>query len=147
MGKLGQKTKQTGWAICCQIQKLTSWEITSRPQLHFGFRPRKAAKPGGQCQNQVQWLTTSWPGSDQSVGTSTLKGHTWKTWWILWSPLRQPPTTQPLKALKTLDPVLTLSPRSMPVPFPSLSFPPQEHISHFLSSRGPHKACNLGSNE
>ena len=58
---------------------LPSLEITSRRQLYFSSRPRKAAKPGGRCQKQLQWLKTPCPLTDQSVETRTLIGHTWKT--------------------------------------------------------------------
>ena len=33
---------------------LSSLEITSRPQLYFSSRPRKAAKPGELPQNELQ---------------------------------------------------------------------------------------------
>ena len=54
----------------------SSLEITSRPQLCFRSRPSKAAKPGGQCQDQLRWLKTPHPVTDLSVETTTLKGHT-----------------------------------------------------------------------
>ena len=46
------------------------------------------------------------PGADQSVETMTLKGHTWKRWWILYwgPPLRPPLNPQLLKALGTEKP-------------------------------------------
>ena len=61
------------------MQKVTSPEITSRSQLYFSSKPRKAEKPGGWPQDQLQWLTTPCSGTDQSVEIVTLEGHTWRT--------------------------------------------------------------------
>ena len=57
--------------------ELSSLEITSKPQLYFSIRPRKAAKPGGPHQDQLQRLNTTVP--DHSVEIQTLKGHMWRT--------------------------------------------------------------------
>ena len=50
IGKLRQMAEPTGRAIYSQIQKVTSLEIASRPQLYFSSRPRKAAKSGGNAR-------------------------------------------------------------------------------------------------
>ena len=73
---------------------LGSLQITSRSQLYFSSRPRKAAKPGGQLQDRWQWLKTSqW---------SIIRDHNPKrshleNWWIFcWNPpLRAPLRFQP----------------------------------------------------
>ena len=52
IGKLRQTAEHNGGAIYRQRQKVASLEITSRSQLCFSSRPRKAAKPGWQLQNQ-----------------------------------------------------------------------------------------------
>ena len=88
--------KQNGRAIYSQIQKVTPLEIISRPQLYFSSRPRIAIKPGRQCQDQLQWLWNSCPGTDQSVETMTLKDRTWKPdEYLLKSSLRHPPRFLP----------------------------------------------------
>ena len=73
--------------------------MTSRPQLCFSSRPRKAARPS----RPTPWLTSGPdvmtnapnPNTDQSVETSTQKGHTWKVdefsfeilpWELPWNP-------------------------------------------------------------
>ena len=56
VGKLRQRAVQTGGAIA-DAQADAEGRlpgITSRPQLCFSSRPRKAAKSGGQCQDQLQ---------------------------------------------------------------------------------------------
>ena len=71
------KTGKTGTSPPGNLSSpgLSSLEKTSGPQLYFSSRPRKAAKPGGWCQNQLQWLKTPCPATDQSEETMTLKGH------------------------------------------------------------------------
>ena len=57
----------------CPQGSFSSLERTSRPQLYFSSRPRKAAEPGGQSQKNPC------PVIDQSLETTTLKGRTWRT--------------------------------------------------------------------
>lgn len=51
-------------------------KITFWLQLCFSFRPRKAAKPEESMprppRDQTHWLTTPYPGTNQSVKTTTL---------------------------------------------------------------------------
>ena len=134
MGKLRQTAEHTDWAMYSQINEVTSLEITPRPQLYFSSRLRKAAKPVGRCQDQLQWLMTPCPGTDQSVETTTLEEHTWKTdecsaEIIPWDLLRFLPAKE-RKTLKTKDPP-TISPSgeqaAQAFPFPL--FFPHRHSS------------------
>ena len=137
--KLRQRAEQTGWAIYSQIQKVISLEITFRPQLYFSLRPRKAAKPGEWYQNQLRWLITSCPGTDQSIKITTLKEHTWRaneySAETLWRPLLRFPPARERTPL-----VLSLWEADLCLPLLPLLLP------HLLNSKGPHKACNQGSN-
>ena len=108
----GNTGRTRTWPLATFPAGLSSPEITSRPQLCFSSRPRKAAKPGGQCQNQLQWLKTPCPATDQSVETTTLEGDTWRTnrystetlpWDLPWDSQERD------KSLRTKDPACQLS--------------------------------------
>ena len=123
---------------------LVKLDITSKSQLCFSSRPRKAAKPDkryhGWHQHQLQWLMTTCSSTDQLVDTTTLRRHTWKadkylieilSWHLHIKDLKKNPAQglsleHPLAFHhRLLSPgfilFLSLS-LSMPVPFP-LSFP------------------------
>ena len=69
---------------------LSSLDVTSRPQLFFSSWCRKAAKPGGWHQDQLQWLMT--PATDQSVdGDHDPERAHLENWWRLyWNPPLRP---------------------------------------------------------
>ena len=111
---------------------------TSRPHLCFSSRPRKTAnqtsvwgeeeRAHGWHQDQLHWLMTSCPVTNQSVETMTTKGHPCKTdkysiEIVHWD--------FHINTLKTEDPVLLSlgSPSAFPHPFP------QGASSSLLSSR------------
>ena len=116
---------------------------TSRPQQCFSSRSRKAAKPDKPChgwhQGRLCWLVTFCPGTNHSVGTTTLKGHTWKAdgYSVELLPLGPLLKFPPLKAFRTEDPVCCPSPEhagafSNPLIFPSCALPlplPFFHLS------------------
>ena len=73
LGKLRPVAEHNDWAIHKQIQKVTSLEITSGPQLCFSSGPRKSAKPGGWHQVPLQWPKTPWKGTPGQMRNTVLK--------------------------------------------------------------------------
>ena len=112
IGTMRQIDEQTGQEIYSQTQKLISLEITSRPQLHFSSRPRKAAEPGGRHQDlppppSARTIDLPWPwpiSKDHSPERVYLEN-----WWTFyWNPHLRPllrfPTAREREKLKDKRP-------------------------------------------
>ena len=73
-------------------------ETVSRPQLYFSSKPRKAAKLGEQCQNQLKTLPCHWPVSGDHDSERAHQESQWKFYWN--PPLRPPLRFLPVRESK-----------------------------------------------